>query len=77
MRAGTPVSTPLGAGRVNYIRMAPPDYRAPGAVSVLLDAKVKAGHPGYAGSIFLVEEIRTVTEAEYERLLKIEKRRDK
>lgn len=54
-RAGDRVSTPRGAGRVAYVRMSPPDYRAVAAVSVVLDSC--RHRPDYAGSIFLASDV--------------------
>ena len=53
--AGRRVETPLGSGRVSYVRMAPPLYIAVEAVSVILDAK--AHLPTYGGTIFPVAHV--------------------
>jgi hypothetical protein len=50
LTTGARVLTPLGLGTVAYVRMAPPEYTAPAAVSVVLD--VKADRPGYTGTLF-------------------------
>lgn len=52
---GTRVTTPRGPGRVAYIRLAPPDYRAVAAVSVVLDSCRLV--PNYAGTIFLASDV--------------------
>ena len=62
MRQGTPVLTPLGPGRVIYVRNAPPDYREPEAVSVLLDSrKLDAAFGRYHGTVFPAREVRPAT----------------
>lgn len=53
---GSRVLTPHGAGVINYVRMAPPDYREVAAVSVVLDSKKHI--PSYNGSIVSVENIQ-------------------
>ncbi len=52
---GDPVDTPVGPGRVAYVRMAPPTYSTPEAVSVVLDAR--RGDPRYTGSIFSASDV--------------------
>lgn len=53
---GDRVSTPKGPGNVAYVRMAPPDYARPAAVSVVLDA---TRHTlGYTGTIFAATDVR-------------------
>lgn len=54
--AGDRVWTPLGHGTVAYVRMAPPDYARPMAVSVVLDAR--RYEPGYSGSTFFAAQVR-------------------
>jgi len=54
MLAGTRVLTPAGPGVVAYVRMAPPTYSTPIAVSVKLDGK----GPGYTGSMFQAFEVK-------------------
>ena len=56
MTRGTPVSTPLGPGRVDWVRMkdAPP-YTIPVAVCVLLD--VRRGDPEYTGTVFRPKDV--------------------
>lgn len=49
IRQGQLVATPRGPGKVAYVRMAPPDYTEPAAVSVVLDARSEDGR--YAGTI--------------------------
>ena len=49
------VKNELLTGKVNYIRMAPPDFNVPEAISVLLDSR--ANVPGYAGTMFLASEV--------------------
>lgn len=47
---GERVMTPNGPGRVNYVRMAPPDFSKVEAVSVVLDRHLD--RPSYAGTIY-------------------------
>lgn len=55
---GDRVTTPLGPGTVNYIRMLPPDYRDIAAVSVTLDARFDDLVAGkYFGTIFTAEKL--------------------
>ena len=62
LETGDRVITPLGPGKVQYARMAPPSFIDVWAYSVLLDHKVKASQeppfPKYAGTIFPAEDIR-------------------
>jgi hypothetical protein len=55
---GDRVETKQGPGEVAYVRMAPPEFSRPQAVSVVLDAK--RGTLGYAGTIFAAAEVRKV-----------------
>jgi hypothetical protein len=59
-KQGDRVITKLGAGRIVYQRMAPPDYREAEAVSVLLDSK--QNNPKYAGTIFAAAEVTLESE---------------
>lgn len=52
---GDRVTTPQGPGTVAYQRMAPPDYSAAEAVSVVLDSQ--RGRAGYAGTIFAAGDV--------------------
>jgi hypothetical protein len=54
---GDRVQTPLGPGTVAYVRMAPPDYREPDAVSVRLDSRADAA-PWYTGTIFAAHKVQ-------------------
>jgi hypothetical protein len=45
-------------GLVNYIRMAPPTYTKPEAVSVILEKKQFM--PGYNGTIFAAEKVEVI-----------------
>lgn len=56
LQQGDHVDTPYGSGRVGYLRMAPPDYRAIEAVSVVLDDRRHL--PGYRGTIFAASDVR-------------------
>ncbi len=56
MRAGDRVYTRDGAGTVAYVRMGPPDYSRPVAVSVVLDHC--KGAPSYTGSIYLPSNVQ-------------------
>lgn len=61
MKHGDYVETPNGSGRVVFVRMAPPTYTEPEAVSVLLDAyKHRAD---YVGTTFLAAAVKKVKEA--------------
>jgi hypothetical protein len=53
MKRGDAVMTPLGPGRVAYVRMAPPDYLTAAAVSVILDGQT-------TGTIFPAEKVTPV-----------------
>jgi len=53
---GARVRTPLGAGRVAYVRLRPPDFREVDAVSVVLDSR--RHDLSYAGTIFAADGIR-------------------
>lgn len=55
LRQGDRVHTPRGAGVVLYVRMSPPTFTQPAAVSVSLDER--AGAPGYNGTMFSPEEV--------------------
>ena len=45
-------------GIVAYVRMAPPDYCAPKAVSVILETKQNM--PGYSGTIFPADKVKKI-----------------
>lgn len=45
-------------GIVAYVRMAPPDYSQPEAVSVILETKQNM--PGYSGTIFPADRVRVL-----------------
>lgn len=49
------VNTRLGYGTVKYLRMAPPAYRHPEAVSVVLDRRT--ANAAYSGTIFAAHEV--------------------
>ncbi len=53
---GQKVNTPKGTGIVVYIRMAPPDWNNPKAVSVFLDAR--RNDYNYSGTIFPAEQVK-------------------
>lgn len=53
---GTRVLTPSGPGAVHYVRMAPPTFSEPDAVSVILDSQTH--RPNYAGTIFLPTDVK-------------------
>lgn len=55
---GDRVTTKLGPGSVAYVRMAPPTYSQPEAVSVVLDDRKR--RPGYTGTIFAAAEVKVV-----------------
>lgn len=55
MQAGQRVTTPLGPGTLASVRMAPPRYAEPEAVSVRLDSQ--ASRPGYAGTTFAAAQV--------------------
>lgn len=59
---GQRVSTPYGLGSVAYQRMAPPDYSAAEAVSVVLD--VKRAQLGYTGTILAASDVQPIGESE-------------
>ena len=59
LHAGQKVKTPHGAGRVQYVRMAPPDFTAVEAVSVLLD-----GRAAYGGTIYAAKDVVAIEEAD-------------
>jgi len=48
----------LVRGIVAYIRMGPPDYTKPEAVSVVLETKQSM--PGYSGTILPVDKVRVL-----------------
>lgn len=50
------------SGRINYKRMAPPDYRRAQAYSVVLDER--AADPAYRGNIFQASDVRAWGDAE-------------
>jgi hypothetical protein len=56
MEKGTRVITPQGIGSVAFVRMAPPSYTAPGAISVILDSQ--CNRPGYNGTIMPASDVR-------------------
>ena len=59
MTRGTPVSTPLGPGRVAWVRMADaPPYDRPASVSVLLDSR--RGDPGYTGTVLAADKVKEI-----------------
>lgn len=61
---GSRVNTPLGPGTVAYQRMAPPDYREPDAVSVILDSRTGPdAAPWYSGTIFTAHKITPIDPA--------------
>jgi hypothetical protein len=45
-------------GIVAYVRMGPPDYTSPEAVSVVLETKQSM--PGYSGTIMPVNKVRVL-----------------
>lgn len=53
--AGDRVVTPLGPGRVAYVRMAAPDYTQVQAVAVVLDSEQT--NPTYTGTIFAATDV--------------------
>lgn len=53
LKAGSRVITVLGVGTVVYVRMGPPDYATPTAVSVVLDHR-----HGYHGTLFFASQVR-------------------
>lgn len=58
MKKGQKVMTPQGVGTVNYVRMAPPDFTVPEAVSVFLekhDSRIN-----YSGTIFKFDDVSPV-----------------
>ena len=55
---GMRVSTPLGNGYVAYVRMSPPEYTTPHAVSVVLDKRKE--NPGYTGTILSAAVVKPV-----------------
>ena len=59
LHPGTRVHAKGQPGSINYVRMAPPDYREPEVYSVFLDSQVL--RPGYAGTVFLATEVLPVT----------------
>jgi hypothetical protein len=52
---GDLVCTPCGKGKVEWVRMAGPDYLVPQAVSVRLDSK--KDHPTYTGTVFPASDV--------------------
>lgn len=56
-RSGTEVYTPMGKGKIAWIRMGAPSYSQPETISVLLDTKRE--HYGYSGTVFNVREVYT------------------
>ena len=52
---GTRVLTPLGPGGVTYVRMAPPTFAEPAAVSVVLDSR--RDDLNYTGTIFAALDV--------------------
>jgi hypothetical protein len=52
------LDTPLGQGRLNYVRLAPPEYRFIEAVSVKLASRV--GDVTYNGTILPADQVRLV-----------------
>jgi hypothetical protein len=57
---GDIVMTPLGRGKVQYIRMAPPTYSEPQAISVyVFDVGLSRSTP-YNGTIFSAAEIKSL-----------------
>lgn len=42
-------------GKVNYVRMKPPEYNSIEVVSVILDSR--SNDPNYSGTIFSVEDV--------------------
>lgn len=56
---GARVKTPHGNGVVAYVRMAPPDWSAIAAVSVILDKRTP--DPRYSGAILRAEEVELET----------------
>jgi len=48
-------------GTVAYVRLAPPTYREPAAVSVVLDAR--RDQPGYCGTIFPAGQVEPLLPA--------------
>lgn len=59
---GDYVTTPSGTGRVVYVRMAPPGYTDPEAVSVLLDQyRLRVE---YRGTVFLALAVTKIRDNE-------------
>lgn len=54
--AGIRVTTPQGSGVVKYVRMKPPTYSMPVAVSVALDSRKEDWK--YSGTMFAAKEIK-------------------
>lgn len=64
IRRGTIVEAAMKDGNmvkgiVAYVRMAPPDYTEPEAVSVVLETKQNM--PGYSGTIFPANKIKPLS----------------
>ena len=58
MNKGDRVTTPLGTGTVAWLRLAPPLFVAPAAVSVVLDSQ--RDRRGYTGTMFPSEKVEVV-----------------
>jgi hypothetical protein len=58
LRHGVRVETPGGPGRVEYIRMSPPEYTQLAAVCVILDQRRL--ERDYRGTIYLPELVREI-----------------
>lgn len=63
LRRGAVVECTMGNGDlvkgiVAYVRMGPPDYTKPEAVSVVLETKQCM--PGYSGTVFAADKVRVL-----------------
>lgn len=60
---GQPVNTPDGPGTVGFVRMAPPNYSQPEAVSVILNSK--RNNPNYKGTMYSANVVTKATLAQF------------
>lgn len=58
MKQGQRVNTPGGPGHVAYVRMGPPNYTSPVAVSVVLD--LRRASPDYTGTVYGAEQVTAI-----------------
>lgn len=59
---GTLVSTPLGTGKVVYVRMLSPEFAKPLAYSVCLDKH--AENYGYTGTIIMASDVKEISDVQ-------------